>query len=148
MTRLLENTCDCSGARLATSRPLGERSEPFLAAKRPTPSDEVARGSARHMKSDEGLFWSLVRSRRVCVCSYAISRNETPLGVHWLITRNYMTSLRHWTGSAFQSQKKKYTKNILVCKNAVTKAQYGSYMLLLIGSWLYICLSYPRIILK
>ena len=33
--------------RLATSRPLGERSEPFLAAKRSTASDEV----------DEGLFW-------------------------------------------------------------------------------------------
>ena len=30
--------------RLATSRPLGERSEPFLAVKRPTASDEVARG--------------------------------------------------------------------------------------------------------
>ena len=30
--------------RLATSRPLGERSEPCLAAKRPTASDEVARG--------------------------------------------------------------------------------------------------------
>ena len=30
--------------RLVTSRPLGERSEPFLAAKRPTASDEVARG--------------------------------------------------------------------------------------------------------
>ena len=30
--------------RLATSRPLGEWSEPFLAAKRPTASDEVARG--------------------------------------------------------------------------------------------------------
>ena len=29
---------------LATGRPLGERSEPFLAAKRPTASDEVARG--------------------------------------------------------------------------------------------------------
>ena len=28
--------------RLATSRPLGERSEPFSAAKRPTASDEVA----------------------------------------------------------------------------------------------------------
>ena len=32
--------------RLATSRPLGERSEPFLAAKRPTASDEVARGAS------------------------------------------------------------------------------------------------------
>ena len=31
-------------SRLATSRPLGERSEPCLAAKRPTASDEVARG--------------------------------------------------------------------------------------------------------
>lgn len=31
-------------SRLATSRPLGEWSEPFLAAKRPTASDEVARG--------------------------------------------------------------------------------------------------------
>ena len=30
--------------RLATSRPLRERSEPCLAAKRPTTSDEVARG--------------------------------------------------------------------------------------------------------
>ena len=30
--------------RLATSRPLGEQSEPFLVAKRPTASDEVARG--------------------------------------------------------------------------------------------------------
>ena len=30
--------------RLATSRPLSERSEPCLAAKRPTASDEVARG--------------------------------------------------------------------------------------------------------
>ena len=30
--------------RLPTSRPLGERSEPLLAAKRPTASDEVARG--------------------------------------------------------------------------------------------------------
>ena len=29
--------------RLATSRPLGERSEPSFAAKRPTASDEVAR---------------------------------------------------------------------------------------------------------
>ena len=39
-------------SRLATSRPLGERSEPFLAA-----SVEFARGlRARHMKSDEGLF--------------------------------------------------------------------------------------------
>ena len=40
--------------RLATSRPLGERSEPFLAAKRPTAIDEVF--VPRHMKSDEGLF--------------------------------------------------------------------------------------------
>ena len=31
----------------------GERSEPYLAAKRPSAGDEVARG---HMKSDEGLF--------------------------------------------------------------------------------------------
>ena len=30
--------------RFATSRPLGEQSEPCLAAKRPTESDEVARG--------------------------------------------------------------------------------------------------------
>ena len=52
-----KSTKDKSGDRLATSRPLGERSEPFLAAKRPTASYEVARGRARHMKSDEGLFW-------------------------------------------------------------------------------------------
>ena len=31
--------------RLATSRPLGGRSEPCLAAKRPTASDEVASGT-------------------------------------------------------------------------------------------------------
>ena len=42
----------CKFYRLVTSRPLGERNEPFLAAKRPTTSDEVP----RHMKSDEGLF--------------------------------------------------------------------------------------------
>lgn len=38
-------TYDCwEMFRLATSRLLGERSEPILAAKRPTASDEVARG--------------------------------------------------------------------------------------------------------
>ena len=36
--------CKISVHRLATSRPLGGRSEPCLAAKRPTASDEVARG--------------------------------------------------------------------------------------------------------
>ena len=44
--------CRCYRCRLATSRPLGERSEPFLAAKRPTASDEG---------SDEGLFESLLQ---------------------------------------------------------------------------------------
>ena len=44
---------DKSSSRLATSRPLGERSEPCLAAKRPSAGDEVAIG---HMKSDEGLY--------------------------------------------------------------------------------------------
>ena len=44
---------DKSSSSLATSRPLGERSEPCLAEKRPSAGDEVARG---HMKSDEGLF--------------------------------------------------------------------------------------------
>ena len=33
--------------RLATSRPVVERSEPCLAVKRPTASDEVARGRPR-----------------------------------------------------------------------------------------------------
>ena len=42
----------CYIIRLATGRPLGERSEPFLAAKRPTASDEVARG---RLVSREGL---------------------------------------------------------------------------------------------
>ena len=42
----------CYIIRLATSRPLGERSEPFLAAKRPTASDEVARG---RLVSRQGL---------------------------------------------------------------------------------------------
>ena len=41
--------------RLATSGPLGERSKPYLAAKRPNASGEV-----RHMKSDEGLFWKSI----------------------------------------------------------------------------------------
>ena len=41
--------------RLATSRPLGEQSEPCLAAKRPTASDEVARGRlACSKRSDSG----------------------------------------------------------------------------------------------
>ena len=75
LTRLLARTwirkntqkdCFAVYSRLATSRPLGERSEPCLAAKWPTASDEVARGRPRHMKSDEGLFWkSTVYSRRV-----------------------------------------------------------------------------------
>ena len=34
----------CTSPRLTTSRPLGERSEPCLAAKRPNASNEVARG--------------------------------------------------------------------------------------------------------
>ena len=42
--------------RLATSRPLGERSEPFLAAKRPTASDELARGPAPY-KIRRRTFW-------------------------------------------------------------------------------------------
>ena len=52
--------------RLATSRPLGKRSEPFLAAKRPTASDKVARS------------W-LVSLERVCICT---SRQKW--GVAWL----------------------------------------------------------------
>ena len=43
-------------SRLATSRPLGERGEPCLAAKRPTASDD--------MKSDEGLLESLIRPQQ------------------------------------------------------------------------------------
>ena len=47
-------TYDCwEMFRLAPSRPLGERSEPCLAAKRPTASDDV--------KSDEELLESLIR---------------------------------------------------------------------------------------
>ena len=42
--------------RLATSRPLGKRSEPFLATKRPTASDEVARG---WLVSLEGFAFAL-----------------------------------------------------------------------------------------
>ena len=48
--------------RLATSRPLGERSDPFLAAKRPTASDEVP----RHMKSGEGLFSKSSGRAKIC----------------------------------------------------------------------------------
>ena len=57
----IRNSADCS-LRLATSRPLAERSEPCLAAKRPTASDEVEGLCCfvpRHMKSDEGLLESL-----------------------------------------------------------------------------------------
>ena len=32
---------------------------------------------------------------------------------------------RHWTGSAFLSQRERYTKNRSVCENAVTSASYG-----------------------
>ena len=41
---LAHSTLRPSHTRLATSRPLGERSEHCLASKRPTASDEVARG--------------------------------------------------------------------------------------------------------
>ena len=44
LKRLSKNNCHFRVKhRLATSGPLGERSEPRLAAKRPTASDEVAR---------------------------------------------------------------------------------------------------------
>ena len=43
--------------RLATSRPLGERSEPFLAAKRRPRATKSREVVPRHMKSGEGLFW-------------------------------------------------------------------------------------------
>ena len=70
-----------SEGRLAKSRPLGEGSEPCLAAKRPTASDEVARGrlvsldgfpfvhlhfaSSRAIsKPTKDFFESLVRRKR------------------------------------------------------------------------------------
>ena len=45
--------------RLATSRPLGERSEPFLAVKRATARRRSRERSSFVPKSDEGLFESL-----------------------------------------------------------------------------------------
>ena len=42
--------------------------------------------------------------------------NETPVGVPWPITRNQLTWLRLWTGTAFlSSQKKRCTNNRSVC---------------------------------
>ena len=49
-----ELSCCCCFSRLATSRPLGERSEPCLGRPRATKSREVRRRSER---SDGGLFW-------------------------------------------------------------------------------------------
>ena len=46
--------------------------------------------------------------------------NETPVGVPQPITRHQLTSLRHWTGTAFLLHKKRCSKNRSVCKNAVT----------------------------
>ena len=46
--------------------------------------------------------------------------NETPVGVPWPMPRNSSTSLRHYTGTAFLSQRKRYPKNWSVCKNAMT----------------------------
>ena len=51
--------------RLATSRPLGERSEPFLAAKRPTASDEVARGRLVSLEGFSFVFRAKSREWRV-----------------------------------------------------------------------------------
>ena len=45
--------------RLSTSRPLGERSEPFLAVKRATARRRSRERSSFVPKSDEGLFESL-----------------------------------------------------------------------------------------
>ena len=45
--------------RLGTSRPLGERSEPFLATKRPTERRSRERSRAILNQSDEGLVWKV-----------------------------------------------------------------------------------------
>ena len=66
------------------------------------------------------------------------------MGVLWPITRNYLTSLCHLTGSAFLSLKKRYTENRSTCVNAVIEAWYGSRMRLLIGSCSKICLVLSR----
>ena len=61
LKRELTTLQDSEPFRLATSRPLGERSEPFLAVKRPTASDEVARGrpSSRTIWNPTKDFWKV-----------------------------------------------------------------------------------------
>ena len=67
----------CYIIRLATSRPLGERSEPFLAAKRPTASDEVARG---RLVSLDGFSFAFGVSGFICesLASMAEFADSTP----------------------------------------------------------------------
>ena len=66
-------------SRLATSRPLGERSEPFLAVRRPI---RLQAAVLHHMKSDEGLFW---KSRHVLDFKHAF--------FHCLSSQTYIAKL-------------------------------------------------------
>ena len=100
-----ELSCCCCFSRLATSRPLGERSEPCLGRPRATKSREVRRRSER---SDGGLFcksfvfngggkggcysrgalvwWILVKGgRQLLVISVSIVQGEhlVPVSILW-----------------------------------------------------------------
>ena len=66
--------------RLATSWPLGERSEPFLAAKRPN-------------ASDEGLFWKSKKHRHKTDRNPPIT-NQKPWSIDWPLENTYSSFLR------------------------------------------------------
>ena len=66
--------------RLATSWPLGERSEPFLAAKRPN-------------ASDEGLFWKSKKHRHKTDRNPPIT-NQKPWSIDWQLENTYSSFLR------------------------------------------------------
>ena len=69
---LLQVDLLASGASLV----LDERRGPCLAAKRPTASDEVAKGP-RHMKSDEGLLESLILNLLMIYLSIMYNKNNS-----------------------------------------------------------------------
>ena len=75
--------------RLATSRPLGEGSEPFLAAKWPTASDEVARGRLVSLEGFPFAFRAKSGEWRDSHLGFQVS-----FASPWLQWRNVLIPLR------------------------------------------------------
>ena len=97
--------------RLDTSRPLGKRSEPFLAAKRPTASDEVVRGLVRAIWNPtkdfyESLLHDMLSRSCLWVKANIKQKNSTNAGL-WQTDSNKQKlcdlSISNWSSSFVRS---------------------------------------------